>query len=159
MEEVPDIITEDERRAFLELGTEEEREQFIEIFGGIAIPTTNHPSTLPGKSTTVASLTPTNTSPPASPAARPTAVASTSSGVRPMKSNLIPLAAPSIVLLSRAVALRPTYPWELWRYRHLEGIGENIESNLSTLPVQRYHITKDPCEKDALVTFPAQARV
>src|SRR5260370_24110428 len=29
---VPDIITEDERRAFLELGTEEEREQFIEIF-------------------------------------------------------------------------------------------------------------------------------
>src|SRR5260370_39031443 len=32
MEEVPDIITEDERRAFLELGTEEEREQFIEIF-------------------------------------------------------------------------------------------------------------------------------
>ena len=31
-EEVPDIITEQERRAFLELGTQEEREQFIEIF-------------------------------------------------------------------------------------------------------------------------------
>ena len=29
---VPDIITEQERRAFLELGTEEEREQFKEIF-------------------------------------------------------------------------------------------------------------------------------
>src|SRR5713226_4783473 len=30
LNEVPDIITEAERRAFLELGTEEEREQFIE---------------------------------------------------------------------------------------------------------------------------------
>jgi hypothetical protein len=30
LEEVPDIITDAERRAFLELGTEEEREQFIE---------------------------------------------------------------------------------------------------------------------------------
>src|SRR5580693_4854073 len=29
-DEVPDIITDAERRAFLELGTEEEREQFIE---------------------------------------------------------------------------------------------------------------------------------
>src|SRR5882762_7627211 len=32
LNEVPDIITEAERRAFLELGTEEEREQFKEIF-------------------------------------------------------------------------------------------------------------------------------
>src|SRR5258708_37825863 len=32
MEEVPYIISDDERRAFLELGTAEEREQFIEIF-------------------------------------------------------------------------------------------------------------------------------
>src|SRR5580704_18338791 len=31
-DEVPDIITEDERRAFLMLSTNEEREQFIEIF-------------------------------------------------------------------------------------------------------------------------------
>src|SRR5258708_37672476 len=32
MEEVPYIISDDERRAFLELGTAEEREQFIEIY-------------------------------------------------------------------------------------------------------------------------------
>src|SRR5690349_7179982 len=32
LNEVPEIITEAERRAFLELGTEEEREQFKEIF-------------------------------------------------------------------------------------------------------------------------------
>ena len=31
-DEVPDIITEDERRAFLGLSTNEEREQFIEVF-------------------------------------------------------------------------------------------------------------------------------
>ncbi len=32
LNEVPDIITSEERRAFLELGTEEERDQFKEIF-------------------------------------------------------------------------------------------------------------------------------
>src|SRR5215470_4338361 len=31
-DEVPDIITPEERRAFLELSTNEEREQFIELF-------------------------------------------------------------------------------------------------------------------------------
>ena len=42
MEEVPYIISDDERRAFLGLGTAEEREQFIEMFCGTAIPTRNH---------------------------------------------------------------------------------------------------------------------
>jgi len=31
-DDVPDIMTEQERRAFLELGTEEERDQYKEIF-------------------------------------------------------------------------------------------------------------------------------
>jgi hypothetical protein len=38
-EEVPYIISDDERRAFLGLGTAEEREQFIEMFGGTGIRT------------------------------------------------------------------------------------------------------------------------
>ena len=48
-----------------------------------------------------------------------------------------------------------TYPWELWRYRHLEGIGENIEIEfVDPTGSGEYHITKDPCEKDALAHVP-----
>jgi len=43
----------------------------------------------------------------------------------------------------------------LWRYRHLEGIGENIEIEfVDTTGSGEYHITKDPCEKDALGHVP-----
>jgi GWxTD domain-containing protein len=48
-----------------------------------------------------------------------------------------------------------TYPWELWRYRHLEGIGENIEIEfVDPSGSGEYHITRDPCEKDALAHVP-----
>jgi GWxTD domain-containing protein len=44
-----------------------------------------------------------------------------------------------------------TYPWELWRYRHLEDIGENIEIEfVDPSGSGEYHITMDPGEKDAL---------
>jgi hypothetical protein len=109
MEEVPDIITERERRAFLELDTAEERGQFIEIFWRNAIPTPNHLSIPFGRNTTVASLTPTNTLPLAFPVARPTAVASTLFGGHPTKSNLI-LPVLLIVPSSGVVAVRPPIP-------------------------------------------------
>lgn len=48
-----------------------------------------------------------------------------------------------------------TYPWELWRYRHLEGIGENIEIEfVDPSGSGEYHITMDPGEKDALAKIP-----
>ena len=48
-----------------------------------------------------------------------------------------------------------TYPWELWRYRHLEGIGENIEIEfVDPSGSGEYRITMDPCEKDALAHVP-----
>ena len=48
-----------------------------------------------------------------------------------------------------------TSPWEMWRYRHLEGIGENIEIEfVDTSGSGEYHITRDPCEKDALAHVP-----
>jgi GWxTD domain-containing protein len=48
-----------------------------------------------------------------------------------------------------------TYPWELWRYRHLEDIGDNIEIEfVDTTGSGEYHITMDPGEKDALATVP-----
>jgi GWxTD domain-containing protein len=48
-----------------------------------------------------------------------------------------------------------TYPWELWRYRHLEDIGENIEIEfVDPSGSGEYHITMDPGEKDALAHVP-----
>src|SRR6266478_7113766 len=48
-----------------------------------------------------------------------------------------------------------THPWEMWRYRHLESIGENIEIEfVDPSGSGEYHITRDPCEKDALSRVP-----
>jgi GWxTD domain-containing protein len=48
-----------------------------------------------------------------------------------------------------------TYPWELWRYRHLEDIGDNIEIEfVDPSGSGEYHITMDPGEKDALAKVP-----
>src|ERR1700741_4299903 len=48
-----------------------------------------------------------------------------------------------------------TYPFENWRYRYLEGIGEdvNIEFVDPTMTGE-YHLTMDPSEKDALTYVP-----
>jgi GWxTD domain-containing protein len=48
-----------------------------------------------------------------------------------------------------------TYPWETWRYRYLEGIGENIIIEfVDPSGSGEYHMTMDPSEKDALTHVP-----
>ncbi|MFI5094093.1 MAG: GWxTD domain-containing protein [Candidatus Acidiferrum sp.] len=48
-----------------------------------------------------------------------------------------------------------TYPWETWRWRYLEGIGENIVLEfVDTTGSGEYHMTMDPSEKDALLHVP-----
>ncbi|MGB6900162.1 MAG: GWxTD domain-containing protein [Candidatus Acidiferrum sp.] len=48
-----------------------------------------------------------------------------------------------------------TYPWETWRWRYLAGIGENIELEfVDTTGSGEYHLTMDPSEKDALLHVP-----
>ena len=50
-----------------------------------------------------------------------------------------------------------TYPWETWRYRHLdgEGLGENVELEfVDPSSTGEYHLTMDPSEKDALLNVP-----
>jgi len=48
-----------------------------------------------------------------------------------------------------------TYPWETWRWRYLEGIGENIEVEfVDTTGSGEYHLSMDPSEKDALLHVP-----
>jgi len=48
-----------------------------------------------------------------------------------------------------------TYPWETWRYRYLEGIGENVIIEfVDPTGSGEYHMTMDPSEKDALTHVP-----
>src|SRR6266403_4943572 len=48
-----------------------------------------------------------------------------------------------------------TYPWETWRWRYLEGIGENIILEfVDPSGSGEYRLTMDPGEKDALLHVP-----
>jgi GWxTD domain-containing protein len=48
-----------------------------------------------------------------------------------------------------------TYPFEDWRYRYLEGIGENVEIEfVDPTMTGEFHLTMDPSEKDALLYVP-----
>jgi GWxTD domain-containing protein len=48
-----------------------------------------------------------------------------------------------------------TYPWETWRWRYLEGIGENIILEfVDPSGSGEYKLTMDPSEKDALLHVP-----
>jgi GWxTD domain-containing protein len=49
-----------------------------------------------------------------------------------------------------------TYPWETWRWRYLEGMGEQnvIMEFVDPSSTGEYHLTMDPSEKDALLHVP-----
>lgn len=48
-----------------------------------------------------------------------------------------------------------TYPFEDWRYRYIEGIGNNVEIEfVDTCMCGEYHMTLDRGEKDALLNVP-----
>ena len=47
------------------------------------------------------------------------------------------------------------FPFEIWRYRHLEGIDEDVNLEfVDTTMSGEYRVTTDPCEKDALAKVP-----
>ena len=48
-----------------------------------------------------------------------------------------------------------TYPFEIWRYRYIEGIGTNVMLEfVDTTGSGEYRLTMDPQEKDALLYIP-----
>ena len=48
-----------------------------------------------------------------------------------------------------------TFPFEIWHYRYIEGIGENIDIEfVDTCMCGDYHMTMDRSEKDALLHVP-----
>jgi GWxTD domain-containing protein len=154
-DEVPDIITDDERRAFLGLSTNEEREQFIEVFWNRRNPEPESPtnsvreehyrrlayaderfaSGIPGRKTDRGRIY-IIWGPPDEIESHPTG----GTYERP---------------LEQGGGSSNAYAWELWRYRHLEDVGENVEIEfVDPSGSGEYHITRDPCEKDALAHVP-----
>src|SRR5258708_943455 len=153
--DVPYIITPAERAAYLQLGSNEERDQFIEHFWQVR----NADPDLGENSYKEEHY-------------RRMAYANEhfSSGVpgwRTDRSHIYILWAPPDEIESHPTGGtydRPmwqgggsttTYPWELWRYHHLEDIGDNIELEfVDPSGSGEFHLTRDPGEKDALAHVP-----
>jgi len=154
-EDVVYIITPEERRAFLQLATNEEREQFIENFWRrrntdpesaendfkeehyrrIAYADEHFASGIPGWKTD-RGRTYIIWGPPDSIESHP------SGGTYDRPSE-------------QGGGETSTYPFEIWNYRYLEGIGQNVDLEfVDTTMSGEYHLTMDPCEKDALAKVP-----
>src|SRR2546421_2264127 len=154
-EEVVYIIPPDERTAFLQLSTNEEREQFIEQFWlrrssnpdlpdndfkeehyrRIAYANEHYASGIPGWKTDRGRMYIIW-----GPADEVDSHPSGGTYDRPMEEG---------------GGSTSTYPWEKWRYRYLEGMGNNIELEfVDPSGSGEYHLTMDPSEKDALLHVP-----
>src|SRR5271163_820480 len=154
-EDVIYIISPSERQAFLQLETNEEREQFIEQFWlrrssnpdlpendfkeehyrRIAYANEHYASGIPGWKTDRGKMY-IIWGPPDEIDSHPTG----GTYDRPM---------------DEGGGSTTTYPWETWRWRYLEGIGENIILEfVDPSGSGEYHLTMDPSEKDALLHVP-----
>src|ERR1700740_1452714 len=157
-EDVVYIISPEERRAFLQLDTNEEREQFIEQFWlrrssnpdlpdndfkeehyrRIAYANEHFASGIPGWKTDRGRVYIMW-----GPAHEVESHASAGTYDRPMEEG---------------GGSTTTYPWETWRYRYMEGIGENvIWEFVDPSGSGEYRLTMDPSEKDALLHVPGAA--
>jgi GWxTD domain-containing protein len=154
-DEVVYIISDDERSAFLRLNTNEEREQFIEQFWlrrdpspdtvenefkeehyrRIAYSNERFASGIPGWKTDRGRIY-IMWGPPDEIESHPSGGAYN----RPVEEG---------------GGQTSTYPFEKWRYRYLEGIGNDVNLEfVDTTGSSEYHLTMDPSEKDALLYVP-----
>src|SRR5229473_4146316 len=154
-EDVIYIIAPEERTAFLQLETNEEREQFIEQFWlrrssnpdlpdnefkeehyrRIAYANEHYASGIPGWKTDRGHMY-IVWGPPDEVETHPTG----GTYDRPMEEG---------------GGSTSTYPWETWRWRYLADIGENVIMEfVDPSGSGEYHLTMDPSEKDALLHVP-----
>jgi GWxTD domain-containing protein len=154
-DEVPYIITDQERAAFKKLSTDDERESFIENFWErrnpdpsspeneykeeyyrrIAYANEHYASGIPGWKTDRGRIY-IMYGPPDEVDSHP----SGGSYERPD---------------SEGGGETSTYPFEQWRYRYIDGVGTNIILEfVDTTMTGEYHLTMDPGEKDALLHVP-----
>jgi len=154
-EDVVYIITDEEKKAFKQLRTDEEREQFVEAFWQrrdptpdteeneykeehyrrIAYANDHYASGIPGWKTDRGMIYIKY-----GPADEIESHPSGGSYERPIEEG---------------GGETSTYPFEDWTYRYIEGIGSNIKIEfVDTTMSGEYHIATDPEEKDALLYVP-----
>ena len=154
-EEVPYIITDEERAAFLQLQTNEEREQFIEAFWQRRDPT---PDTVENefKEEHYRRIAYANER-----------FSSGIPGWRTDRGRMYIMWGPPDEIETHSSGSnynRPmnegggqttVYAFDDWRYRYMEGIGSNIIIEfVDPTGTGEYHITMDPGEKDAMAKIP-----
>ncbi len=154
-EEVTYIITDEEKKAFKQLATDEEREQFVEQFWLRRDPTPDteeneyreeHYRRIAYANERFASGIP---------------------GWKTDRGRIYIMYGPADEVESHpsgGTYERPyeegggttsTYPFEKWRYRYIEGIGNDVNIEfVDTTMSGEYHMTMDPSEKDALLYVP-----
>ena len=156
------IITPAERAAFKKLATDEERDQFIEEFWRRRNPTPGSPEN-PFKEEFYRRIAYANEhfssgipgwkadrghiyimyGPPDEKTSHP------SGGTYVANPTDLPYSGPS------ASNQMTTYPFEDWTYRYIPGIGENVELEfVDPTMTGEYHLTMNPCEKDAMANVP-----
>jgi len=150
-EDVVYIITAQERRAFLQLSTNEEREQFIEAFWQRRNPDPESPDNT-FKEEHYRRIAYANER-----------YASGLPGWKTDRGRIYIMWGPPDEIDSHpsggAYERTPeegggsttAYPFEDWRYRHLDGVGDDVNLEFVDPSMSgEFHLTTDPCEKDAL---------
>ena len=154
-EEVPYIISDDERKAFLSLSNDEEREAFIENFWQRRNPSPDSPEN-EFREEHYRRIQYANDH-----------FAAGKPGWKTDRGHIYIAFGPADSIDSHpsgGMYERPmeegggetsTFPFEVWHYRYLEGIGENIDIEfVDTCQCGDYHFTIDRSEKDALKYVP-----
>ena len=154
-EEVPYIITNEERSAFKKLSTDDERESFIENFWERRNPNPGSPEN-EFKEEYYRRIAYSNEH-----------YASGIPGWKTDRGRIYIMYGPADEVDSHPSGgqyERPpsegggntsTYPFEDWRYRYIDGIGNNVELEfVDPTMTGEYHLTMDPGEKDALLHVP-----
>src|SRR2546425_12055332 len=154
-EEVPYVITDEERGAFRKLSTDEEREQFIEQFWERRNPNPGSPEN-EFKEEYYRRIAYANEH-----------YASGIPGWKADRGRIYIMYGPADEIESHpsgGTYMRPpeegggetsTYPFETWRYRYIDGIGTNIILEfVDPTMTGEFHLTIDPGEKDALLHVP-----
>ena len=154
-EEVPYIISDDERKAFMSLANDEEREAFIENFWQRRNPSPDSPEN-EFREEHYRRIQYANDH-----------FAAGKPGWKTDRGHIYIAFGPADSIDSHpsgGMYERPmeegggetsTFPFEVWHYRYLEGIGENIDIEfVDTCQCGDYHFTIDRSEKDALKYVP-----
>ena len=154
-EEVPYIITDEEKKTFKNLSTDDEREQFIESFWERRNPNPGSPEN-EFKEEYYRRIAYANEH-----------YASGIPGWKTDRGRIYIMYGPADEIdahPSGGTYERPqeegggetsTFPFETWRYRYIDGIGNNVILEfVDPSMTGEYHLTMDPGEKDALLHVP-----